>query len=421
MSAAVRCTAVVVAAGEGRRFGGDQPKQFRPLGGRPLLTWTLEAFRRCDAVEDVVLVVAADQRERVEALLQRWDAREKVCRIVDGGARRSDSVQRGLAALPAQTSLVAVHDGARPLVTPALIARVVAAAAEPGCGAAIPALPVGETVKRARADGMIAETLDRRALRLAQTPQVFEVDLLRRACAATSTTDQVTDDAQLVEAAGGAVRLVQGDPDNIKVTLPEDLVVAEALLSRRLGGGGALRVGQGYDVHRLVPGRPLVLGGVRLEHPLGLLGHSDADVLCHAAGDAMLGAAALGDLGQHFPPDDPTLRGISSLELLRRIAALLGERGHSVENLDATVACQRPRLRPHVPAMRENLARALGVSPAQISVKATTTEGLGFVGREEGIEARAVALVKKTLNPGTGIVVPREVSPEADRCATFRR
>lgn len=296
---------------------------------------------------------------------------------------------------------MAVHDGARPLVTPVLIARVVAAAAKHG--AAIPALPVGETVKRTNPSStQVAETLDRRPLRLAQTPQVFGTELLRRAyaeAAAAAAGGQVTDDAQLVEAAGGVVRLVQGDPDNIKITLPEDLAVAEALLARRQGGsgGGALRVGHGYDVHRLVVGRALVLGGVALKHPLGLLGHSDADVLCHAAGDALLGAAALGDLGQHFPHDDPALRGISSLELLRRISALLHGAGCRLENLDVTVACQRPLLRPHVLAMRENLARALGVEPSQVSVKATTTEGLGFVGREEGIEARAVALVHKNI------------------------
>lgn len=396
MSAAIRCAAVIVAAGEGRRFGGDQPKQFCPLGGRPLLTWTLEAFRRCDTVEAIVLVVAPDQRDRVEALLDRWEARGKLVDVVDGGASRSGSVQRGLAALGAGHTLVAVHDGARPLVTPALIARVAAAAAEHG--AAIPALPVGETVKRADASAnQIVETVDRRPLRLAQTPQVFEAGLLRRAYAADDAASQVTDDAQLVEAAGGVVQLVQGDPDNIKVTLPEDLVVAEALLARRNDRGGALRVGQGYDVHRLVPGRKLVLGGVELDHPHGLLGHSDADVLCHAAGDALLGAAALGDLGQHFPPDDPALRGISSLELLRRISALLHGAGYRLENLDVTVACQRPRLRPHVLAMRENLAQALRIEPSQVSVKATTTEGLGFVGREEGIEARAVALVRKNI------------------------
>lgn len=405
---------LIVAAGAGRRFGtGGAPKQLRLLRGRPLLMWTLDAFQRCAAIDALVLVVPASQRDQVEALLARdGGALAKLAAICDGGAQRYDSVQRGLEALPAEASLVAVHDGARPLVTPQLIARAVAAAAIHG--AAIPALPARETVKRAGGEGgdEVVETLDRRPLRLVQTPQVYAVELLRRAYAAwrpgttgaPATPDgPVTDDAQLVERLGAPVRLVEGDPDNIKVTVPADLGRAEALLARRLEGAAAqatvrTRIGHGYDLHRLVAGRPLVLGGVQLDHPagLGLLGHSDADVVCHAAGDAILGAAALGDLGLHFPPDDPSLAGISSLELLRRIAALVREAGYRPVNLDLTVVCQRPRLRPHVEPMRRQLAAALGVSPSQISVKATTTEELGPVGREEAIAAHAVALLQAT-------------------------
>jgi len=403
MTASASCVALIVAAGEGRRFAAAVPKQFCLLGGRPMLAWTLEAFGRCEAVDAAILVVAPERRGLVEELLARWDLRGKLAGICAGGARRDDSVQRGLEALPPDAALVAVHDGARPLVTPALIERVVRAAAR--TGAAIPALPVGDTIKRARAD-LVTETLDRQRLHLVQTPQVFEVGLLRRAyqdLRSARAEATITDDAQLVEALGQPVQLVEGEASNIKITAPGDLALAEALLAAAESSGPRVglmkpsvappRIGHGYDVHRLVPGRPLLLGGVRLDHPLGLLGHSDADVLCHAAGDALLGAAALGDLGAHFSPEDPALRGVSSLELLRSIAALLAGAGYRLGNLDLTVVCQRPLLRPHVPAMRENLARALVVDLAQISVKATTTEGLGPAGRGEGIAAHAVALL----------------------------
>jgi 2-C-methyl-D-erythritol 2,4-cyclodiphosphate synthase/2-C-methyl-D-erythritol 4-phosphate cytidylyltransferase len=449
--------ALIVAAGAGRRFGTmGPPKQIRLLRGRPLLLWTLDAFQRCAAIDAVVLVVPASERGQVEALLARDDsarddsAPDKLTAICDGGDQRPDSVQRGLEALPAGASLVAVHDGARPLVTPELIARVVAAAAIHG--AAIPALPARETVKRAGGEGgdEVVETLDRRHLRLVQTPQVYTVELLRRAYAAWRRGDTpvavppvavppvavppvavpvavppvavspvavpvavppVTDDAQLVERLGEPIRLVEGDPDNIKITVPADLRRAEALLARRLDGDPAAweamapgettartRIGHGYDLHQLVAGRPLVLGGVQLDHPagLGLLGHSDADVVCHAAGDAILGAAVLGDLGLHFPPDDPALGGISSLELLGRIADMVREAGYRLVNLDLTVVCQRPRLRPHVASMRQQMAAALGAATSQISVKATTNEALGPVGREEAISAHAVALLQTT-------------------------
>ena len=388
------CTALIVAGGCGSRLGAGRPKQYLPLAGRPLLVWTLEAFERCPEIRDVVLVTADSWREPAAELLRPYPL-TKLLRICAGGARRVDSVRAGLAALPDHGELVAIHDGARPLVTPALISRVVQAAA--ASGAALPLVPVSDTVKQVH-QAKVQRTLDRSPLQLAQTPQVFAVELIRRAFARLDpkSAASITDDAQLVELLGAEVQAVPGDPHNFKVTRAEDLRRAHELLHRAQGEPMTaipVRTGHGYDVHRLVPGRALLLGGVRIEGPVGLLGHSDADVLCHAVGDALLGAAALGDLGQHFPPSDDSYRDISSLLLLEHIVELVASAGLVPGNVDTTVVCQRPRLAPHVPAMRENLARVLGLPQDRVSVKATTTEGLGPAGRGEGIEAHAVVLL----------------------------
>jgi 2-C-methyl-D-erythritol 4-phosphate cytidylyltransferase/2-C-methyl-D-erythritol 2,4-cyclodiphosphate synthase len=391
----MHCAGLVVAGGRGTRFGGRLPKQYLPLAGRPLLAWTLDAFQRCPAVQSLVLVVAEDWLQQARELL----ATTPPDRIVAGGHRRSDSVLAGLRALPPEAQLVAIHDGARPLVTPQLIERVVRAAARHG--AALPALPVPDTLKRGHQQ-QVQGTVDRVGLHLAQTPQTFAVELIRRAHEEhLRRQDQggglrVTDDAQLVERLGQQPRLVTGDPANIKITTPADLELAEGLLRARGDGGGPgpPRVGQGFDAHRLVPGRGLVLGGVAIPWERGLLGHSDADVLCHAVGDALLGAAALGDLGSHFSDSDPGHRDANSLDLLARVRQLLQQAGFEPLNVDATVVCQRPRLDPHREAMRANLARVLGLPPERVNVKATTTEGLGPAGRGEGIEARAVAMIR---------------------------
>ncbi len=395
----MRCTAIIVAGGKGRRFNQSRAKQYLNLAGRPLLLWPLEAFQRCDAVDHVVVVVGTGLVLPVTVLLRPF-AMTKVHRICPGGETRSESVRAGLAQLPEGTELVAIHDAARPLVTPELIERVVQEAAVHG--AALPVVPVPDTVKKV-GDGVVQGTVDRGPLRLAQTPQTFSLDLIRRAHeAADKHPGPITDDAQLVELLGHPVRAVEGDPDNFKVTVEADLLRAEDLLraaddqpATEEETMSATRVGFGYDAHRLVEGRELVLGGVTVDWERGLLGHSDADVLCHAVGDALLGAAALGDLGAHFPPEDPQYEGASSLDLLEQIHAKVADAGLVVGNVDATLVCQRPKLRPHVEAMRQNIARALGVDVGQVSVKATTTEGLGFTGREEGIAAHAVVLASE--------------------------
>ncbi|MCC6746628.1 MAG: 2-C-methyl-D-erythritol 4-phosphate cytidylyltransferase [Deltaproteobacteria bacterium] len=384
----MHCSGLIVAAGKGQRMGGPLPKQFLTLGDRPVLAWTLQAFEACDAVHSVVLVVAPGSEEEVRELLRPFGL-TKLVAVRAGGAERADSVRQGLDALPQSATHVAIHDAARPLVRPEQIARAVSAAVE--TGAALLALPVRDTVKRGEG-GLVAETLDRRTLFLAQTPQVFALPLLRRAYA-TWNGDPVTDDVQLVERLGHPVRLVEGDPSNLKITVPEDLPLARAFLPESAMKERWPRVGVGYDVHQLVPGGPLILGGVEIPFSHHLLGHSDADVICHAAGDALLGAAALGDLGKFFPPGDPRYKGASSLDLLAEIRARVAEQGYRVGNLDTMVICERPKLSPFVPTMRERIARVLEVEPEVVSVKATTNEGLGFTGRGEGIAAHATALL----------------------------
>jgi 2-C-methyl-D-erythritol 4-phosphate cytidylyltransferase/2-C-methyl-D-erythritol 2,4-cyclodiphosphate synthase len=383
-----RAAAVVVAAGRGARFGGD--KLSRPLRGRPVLHWTLTAFEACPAIDTITLVVSEENREAAAALVA--DAGfPRVAAVVVGGAERQESVFRGLRAAP-PAALVAVHDGARPLISPTLIARCVEAAAEHG--AAAPALPVVDTLKRTDPEGRMRETVDRRPLRAIQTPQVFQWPLLWEAHE-TAARDGFagTDDASLVERLGHPVFAVPGDPRNLKITTPEDLALAEALLipyPSSLIPHPLSRTGFGYDVHRLVAGRPLILGGVAIPYPLGLDGHSDADVLCHAIGDALLGAAGLGDLGRHFPDTEARWKDASSLALLRRIVVLAREAGWAPLHVDATLLAEAPKIAPHVPAMAECIGSALGLPPAAVNVKATTTEGLGFVGRREGMAAQAV-------------------------------
>lgn len=378
------CAAVIVAAGRSERFAGQCPKPFVELAGQSLLQRCVDAFASSDRIATITVVVPAEYLAQASQLVSCASRPLSFCA---GGATRADSVARGVEKTPAELPWIAIHDGARPLVNRTLIDRVIDAAHRHG--AALPTVPVVDTVKRV-ADGQLVGTVDRAGLVVAQTPQVFRRQLWLDAeqCAKTSG-QHYTDDAQLIEAIGQSVVAVAGDPDNFKVTLSEDLARAERLLRAR--SPLLPRIGQGYDVHRRIEQRPLVLGGVTLADSWGLEGHSDADVLCHAIGDALLGAAALDDLGAHFPPGDAAYQGISSLELLRRIAALLDEKGFQIGNLDATVVCQAPRLLPHRSAMRQNIAGALALGLEQVSVKATTTEGLGFAGRGEGIAAYATA------------------------------
>lgn len=359
------------------------------LRDRPLLVWAIDAFERCPSIDGLVLVIPAEERDETERLLAAHGLSRRV-QLVDGGAERVDSVRAGLEALPRKARLVAVHDAARPLVSSDLIERVVQAASE--SGAAIAALPATDTIKLGRR-GVISKTIKRARVFAAQTPQVFQVNLLRRAYQSWDEADRppVTDDAQLVELLGEPVQLVTGEASNIKVTIADDLRLAEAWLGRDQIPLKVPRTGMGYDVHRLVPGRKLVLGGVELPFDRGLEGHSDADVLAHAISDALLGAACLGDIGVHFPPSDPRYKDADSLKLLARVRQLVNQAEYSVANVDSVVVCEAPKLAPHIGAMRDRLAAVLQVAPQCVSVKATTNEGLGAMGRSEGIAAYATA------------------------------
>ena len=393
-------TAIIAAGGRGRRFGATVPKQLLTLGGRPILQWSVEAFLDCPAVRDVVVVVPPELVDAPPGYLLRprvW--------LVAGGDRRQDSVANGVAAMPEGSEIGVIHDAARPLVTAEIITRTIAAAAE--SGAAIAAMSSRDTVKQSRdAEGedvrrFIRGTLPRESIFLAQTPQAFRVSVLRDAIAEGRRGVEATDEAALAELAGHPVRLVEGSPRNIKITTVEDVAIAEALMGMKeqpaaTGPARAvapLRIGAGYDLHRLVAGRALVLGGVAIPFDKGLAGHSDADVLSHAITDAILGAASLGDIGQHFPDTDPRWKGASSIELLARVGVMVRECGFAVVNVDATVIAERPKLAGYREAIVDRLSRALGLEPGVVSVKAKTNEGVDATGRGEAIAVHAVALL----------------------------
>jgi 2-C-methyl-D-erythritol 4-phosphate cytidylyltransferase/2-C-methyl-D-erythritol 2,4-cyclodiphosphate synthase len=379
-----RVAAILAAGGSGVRAG--LKKQWLELGGESVLRRAARALVACEAVDELVVVVPPGEEDRG---LAEVEGLGRPARAIAGGAARADSVRNGARAAEG-CGIVLVHDAARPFATPALAARVAEAAARDG--AALAALPVTDTVKRAAVaarDGapIVEATLDRRALWLAQTPQGFRRALLLEAFeAAGDRAAEATDECALVEALGAPVTLVQGEPGNFKITGPDDVVRARSILE------APVAMGVGYDTHRFAEGRRLVLGGVEFEGD-GLLGHSDADVCAHAIGDAILGGAGLGDLGRHFPDTDPRWRGVSSLALLREIAAKAAAAGFRVGNCDVTLAARRPKIAPRAEEMRARLAEALGVTPGQVNVKATTGEGMGFVGRGEGIAAHAVALL----------------------------
>ncbi len=379
-------SAIIAAAGRGSRFGGDQPKQFQSLAGIPILKRTIDAFLNGYAFDEVVVALPADLAVNPPSYL------DDVI-VVEGGERRQDSVANAVRAVAPSAQVIVIHDAARPLVTPALIGRTIDAAVQHG--AAIAALQARDTVKRGDASRVIRGTLPRDEIFLAQTPQAFRVGVLRDALAIASTAADATDEAMLAEAAGHRVHLVDGDPRNIKITTREDLAIAEVFAqsgSSRPARTG--RAGTGYDLHRLVEGRPLVLGGVTIPSDRGALGHSDADVVCHAVTDAVLGAASLGDIGRHFPDTDPRWQGASSVDLLERAVAMLADAGLQVGNVDVTVVLERPKIKDHIEAMRAAVAGALGIDVDRVSIKGKTNEGLDAVGRGEAIAAHAVALVR---------------------------
>ena len=379
------CAAVIVAAGSATRMQGID-KMLVPLAGVPVVLRSVRALAASDCIDSLVLVTRAELMETLRTLCAEVS---KPVTIVVGGASRPESVLAGLAALPEGTELAAIHDGARPLVTQAVIAEAVEAAGR--CGAAAPAVPVHDTIKQAE-NGLVRATPERKTLFAVQTPQVFDVKLLKTVLrAAMERGIALTDDCSAVEAAGKPVVLTQGCEENLKITTPVDLTLAEAILKRRK----TMRIGHGYDVHRLTEGRRLILGGVEIPFERGLDGHSDADVLVHALMDALLGAAGLRDIGVLFPDNDPAYKNISSMLLLDRVMQTLERAGYAVGNVDVTVLAQRPKLKNYIPVMRENLARAMKIPLDCVNIKATTEEGLGFTGSGEGIACHAVCLLER--------------------------
>ena len=373
---------IVLGGGSGSRMGLGYNKALYPLNGRAVIRRSAEAI--APHVQGLTVVCPREERALFVEALAGLDA---PLTLVDGGETRQTSVRHALDALPEGVTHVLVHDGARCLVEAEVIRAAMASAEAKGSGVA--AVPVKDTLKEADAEGRAAATLPRERLRAVQTPQAFELSLLRRAHEAAAAEGYVgTDEAVLVERLGEPVWLTPGSGRNLKLTTPEDIQMAQTLL-----GALPLRIGTGYDVHRLVTGRALILCGVEIPHTHGLDGHSDADVALHALMDALLGAAALGDIGQHFPDTDERYRGISSMALLRETARILREHGFAPAQTDLTIVAQAPKLAPHIPQMRRNVAEALSLPLEQVSVKATTTERLGFEGRREGISAQAVAMV----------------------------
>jgi 2-C-methyl-D-erythritol 4-phosphate cytidylyltransferase/2-C-methyl-D-erythritol 2,4-cyclodiphosphate synthase len=395
-------SAIIAAGGRGQRIGGVVPKQLLEVGGRTILERSVALFVGHPQIDEIVIALPAEIAVNPPPYLTMAS---KPIRVVAGGARRQDSVANAFQAINAGAEIVVIHDAARPFATADLIARTIAAAAE--SGAAVAAVPSSDTVKRtaARTSSVpaephdlrfVAETLPRETIFLAQTPQAFRRDVLRDAVALGERGDEATDEASLAERAGHSVRLVQGDVSNIKVTTPADVVVAESF-ARHAASADAVRggrAGTGYDLHRLVEGRPLVVGGITVPSDRGALGHSDADVVCHAITDAMLGAAGLGDIGRHFPDTDPRWKDASSLDLLARAASLVAENGFVVDNVDVTVVLEKPRIRDHIQSMRTAVAGALGIDPELVSIKGKTNEGVDAVGRGEAIVAHAVALLR---------------------------
>ena len=417
--------AIIAAGGRGLRLGADRPKQFLDLGGRSILDRSIRALAASDRIDDIVVAVP---QEHLAATVAAWTGGVgKPVTFVAGGARRQDSVAHAFAKTPAEADIILIHDAARPFVTSAVIARAIDAAR--AHGAAIAAIPVRDTVKQAGAsvaDGSrpISATIPRESVRLAQTPQAFRREVLALALATGHDID-ATDEAMLVERLGLPVHIVDGDPENVKITTAGDLATARAVALRMTGrsaGDGAagdgsegpegdgpegdgpegdgfshrlIRIGHGYDLHRLVAGRPLILAGVTIPFERGLDGHSDADIVCHAITDAILGAAAAGDIGRLFPDTDPEWKGADSLALLRGALVRVHALGYRVSNVDVTVIAQQPKLLPYLEGMRANLAAALQVEVAAVSVKGKSNEGVDSMGRGEAMACHAVALLVK--------------------------
>ena len=388
-------TAIFPAAGASRRMGGGTNKIFLELGGEPILIRTLKTFSQSPRINFLIVVVSENDVYAVENLLSTAEDL-KPYKIVVGGSERQYSIANGLKELPDDAEIVLVHDAARPLISLKVIEDVIDAAEK--FGGAIAAVPEKNTIKFVDAENFVTYTPPRSKLVEVQTPQGFRRELLIKAYEQAEADKFLgTDDSSLVERVGDKIKVVTSDYRNIKITTPEDLKIAESLVNPLLPNPNSLipKIGMGYDVHKLVSNRKLILGNVEIQHDMGLEGHSDADVLIHAIIDAILGAAALGDIGQHFPDTDSRYKNIDSGELLKKVCTLINLHGYKIGNIDSTIVAQKPKLAPHILKIRARLAEILQIDSNLISVKATTTEGLGFTGQSQGISAYAVVLLER--------------------------
>jgi len=380
--------AIIPAAGFGTRMGSAEPKQYLLLGGKPILIHTVEAFLNNTNIADIIVVVPTDRLAQTKELLEEYQLNSSSIQIIAGGRRRQDSVYNGLNSIAEGHDIVLVHDGARPLITQKVINRCCDGARN--SGAVIAAVPVKDTLKKGD-DGKVGATVDRNGLYQAQTPQAARINLLKKGYEANGDRD-VTDESTLLERAGIPVGIVDGSETNLKVTRPEDLVLAETIYSKKLT---TMRIGHGFDAHKFAEDRELVLGGRTIPHSHGLAGHSDADVLTHALCDAILGGLGQGDIGKHFPDSDAAFKDIYSIELLKEVIKSATELGYSLGNADITVICQAPKLAPHIDGMKTLLAEVCNCAPEALNIKATTTEKMGFTGRKEGISCHAVVLLNR--------------------------
>jgi 2-C-methyl-D-erythritol 4-phosphate cytidylyltransferase / 2-C-methyl-D-erythritol 2,4-cyclodiphosphate synthase len=394
----MKVAAVIAAGGTGTRINAGIPKQFLKIAGKPILLHTIAGISSLEEVTQIVIALPEDHIPEATAILE-GQAIPVPVQCVPGGRNRQESVHHGVARVHADADVIMVHDAVRPVCDRDMMRRVLDAAWKKG--AAVPGLPATETIQRVSRKGRVLATPPREELYAIQTPQAFHAEILRSALDRAHEAGFVgTDESSVVRWAGHPVMVVPGSPDNIKITRPLDLDIAERLMSRISQEENGtdmnqpkLRIGQGIDFHRLAEGRKLIIGGVDIPFERGLEGHSDADVLAHAICDALLGAAALGDIGQHFPDTDAVNRGRSSMEFLREVRAKVEAEGWLIQNVDATLLAQRPKLAPHMPAMKQNIAESLSIGIAEVNIKATTTEGMNAEGRGEGISAQAIALL----------------------------
>lgn len=386
---------VLLAAGAGKRMQREENKIFLRLGKFSVLQWNLEHLLNVPNIKDVVIVVAEGEKEQIRAEVNAFMKIKNIAILpwdviyTRGGAERQHSVENGVAVTDTTTDIILIHDGARPMAESELFIHTAKMAEKHG--AAVVAVPAVDTIKRVAADKQVIETLKRSELYAVQTPQGFKREVFEAAQTYAKETNFIgTDDVSLVEHMGGSVQIVEGEYSNIKITTPSDIIKAKKYLGAT---SPMMRVGFGYDIHRFKEGRPCILGGVQIESSIGPDGHSDADVLVHALMDALLGAAGLKDIGYYFPPEDDAFKGISSLLLLEKVNSLLKEKGFSAYNIDIMVIAEAPKLKPHIDAMKENISQVLTLPVERISIKATTNEKLGALGRQEGIAAQAVVSI----------------------------